>query len=215
MPVFALTEELLFPPVELADKCGVLAVGGDLSVERLVLAYRSGIFPWFSDDEPLLWWSPDPRYVLFPEKLKVPKSLEQIINNGRFTVTSNQAFRLVITACREAYRPGQDGTWITAEMLEAYCLLHEAGLAHSVEVWLGEDLVGGLYGVSIGACFSGESMFAEVSNASKVALVFLVRKLMGEGCKLIDCQQETELLGRFGAENISRSEFIKILKESL
>ena len=210
-----LTSELAFPPVDNAIPEGLLAFGGDLSIERLLLAYRSGIFPWYSDGQPILWFSPDPRFVLFPEKLKVATSLKRIIKSNTFTVTYDQAFGAVIENCRGVERPNQPGTWITEDMLNAYCALHEAGHAHSVEVWQDSELVGGLYGVVVGGCFCGESMFAHVSNASKVGFVWLVQKLKADGFEMIDCQVPTEHLASFGAEAIAREQFLAMLNECL
>jgi leucyl/phenylalanyl-tRNA---protein transferase len=210
-----LTDELTFPSPACATREGVVAVGGDLSVARLVRAYRSGIFPWPIDDYPLVWFSPDPRLVLFPEQLKVPKSLARIIRSGRFQVTFNRDFRAVIEQCRAARRPGQPGTWILPEMVEAYCRLNAAGHARSVEVWQEGALVGGLYGVVVGRCFTGESMFSAVSNASKVALVALVERLQAEGCTLIDCQVHTPHLAAFGALEVPRKRFLELLRACL
>jgi len=215
MPVFALTEELAFPFPELADPSGLLAVGGDLSPERLLLAYQYGIFPWFNPDEPFLWWSPDPRLVLFPEKLKVKKSMRPILNQGRFRITYDRAFGQVIRACKTTPREGQDGTWITPDMVEAYEELHRLGFAHSVEAWQGEELVGGLYGISLGDCYFGESMFAHVSNASKAAFITLVRDLQEDGIGLIDCQTPTEHLMSLGAEKMKRKPFLDLLENSV
>jgi leucyl/phenylalanyl-tRNA---protein transferase len=209
-----LTNRISFPPVENATREGILALGGDLSVERLFLAYRSGIFPWYSEDEPIVWWSPDPRFVLFPDEIKVSSSLKKIIRSGRFKVTFDKDFKAVVGNCRKAKRPGQGGTWITPEMLHAYCALHEAGHAHSVEVWKDRELAGGLYGVAVGACFCGESMFTRVSNASKVALVSLVEHLREKGCTMIDCQVYTNHLSTMGARNIPRPEFLRLLRQA-
>lgn len=215
MPVFQLTRKIVFPPPELADDDGLLAVGGDLSTERLLLAYSMGIFPWYSDMSPILWWSPDPRLVLFPEMLRVSRSLRQCIRKGLFSVTFDRAFDDVILKCALVHRAGKGDTWITDEMIDAYRRLHREGFAHSVEAWKGQDLAGGIYGVSLGAAFFGESMFTVESNASKVALVELVQMLSGRGFKLIDCQMKTEHLLRFGASEISRSRFLALLKEAL
>lgn len=215
MPIFLLTDELVFPPAELAMPDGLLAVGGDLSVERLLLAYRTGVFPWYSDGQPILWWSPNPRFVLYPGKLKVSNSLRRIIRAGRFSVTLNGDFHAVIENCRSARRADDTGTWITAGMLEAYCRLHEAGHALSVEVWQDGELAGGLYGVSVGRCFCGESMFARVSNASKVGFVWLMERLQAEGCDLVDCQIHSPHLESFGAEAIPRGEFLTKLAAAL
>ncbi|MEM7655418.1 MAG: leucyl/phenylalanyl-tRNA--protein transferase [Bacteroidota bacterium] len=207
MPVYALTDFLAFPPISHADENGLLAVGGDLSVDRLLLAYQEGIFPWYSNGDPILWWSPNPRFVLYPDQLKVSKSMRQVLRKGKFQVTYDQAFREVISQCRRISRPEQQGTWITGEMQEAYCDLHEAGFAHSVEVWEEEALVGGLYGISLGKCFFGESMFAKVSNASKAAFIHLVRNLQAREFVMVDCQIHTQHLESLGAVKISRETF--------
>lgn len=204
-----LSDKLEFPPLDEASKEGLLAIGGDLSPERLMLAYKTGIFPWYSHDQPILWWSPDPRFVLFPEKLKISKSLKQVLRNNRFKVTKNKAFNRVIKECSEAIRPNQPGTWITNEMNQAYIELHKLGFALSVEVWENDNLVGGLYGVDLGNnIFCGESMFSKVSNASKVGFVNFIQN---SDYHLIDCQVFTEHLERFGAEEIPRAEFIKLI----
>jgi leucyl/phenylalanyl-tRNA---protein transferase len=215
VPLFRLNRSLRFPPVELAEPEGILAVGGDLSVERLLLAYRSGIFPWYNEDEPIQWWAPDPRFVLFPERLRVADSLRRVVKGGRFRVTFDQDFRGVVTQCGRIHRPGQRGSWITGEMREAYVALHGAGHAHSVEVWQGEELAGGLYGVSLGRVFFGESMFARVSNASKVGFVTWMARLAEQGCRLVDCQVPTDHLRSFGAEEIPRPRFMALLQEAL
>jgi leucyl/phenylalanyl-tRNA--protein transferase len=215
MPLFALTSELTFPPPRLASGEGLLAIGGDLSAERLLLAYRTGIFPWFSDDEPILWWSPDPRLVLYPREFHLSRSLEKTIRRGDFRVTMDQAFEPVIRACGRVRRVTGEGTWIVPEMIEAYCGLHHAGLAHSLEAWQGDHLAGGLYGISLGNCFFGESMFARVSNASKVALAALVAYLRAEAFGLIDCQVTTGHLQRMGAREIPRSLYLEELQVHL
>jgi leucyl/phenylalanyl-tRNA--protein transferase len=215
MPLFRLTDDISFPPPRLAIEGGLLAVGGDLGVERLVLAYRSGIFPWYSEGDPLLWWSPDPRMVLFPDKLHVARSLERVLKKGTFTTTMDTAFDPVIRACVEMRGPKRDGTWITADMVDAYCALHEAGYAHSVECWKDGQLAGGLYGVSLGACFFGESMFSHEPNASKVAFVSLVRQVAAWGFSLVDCQMHTPHLERFGAQEIPRKRFLALLRDGL
>lgn len=215
MPLYLLTNELVFPPPHLAMDDGLLAVGGDLSIERLLLAYSNGIFPWYSDDSPLLWWSPDPRLVLYPSELHVSKSLRKIINKRLFDVTMDTAFRQVMTACAQIERPTQDGTWILDEMIGAYCRLHDAGYAHSVEVWEAGELVGGLYGVSLGHSFFGESMFSLRSNTSKVALYALVEHIKALQFDLIDCQIRTEHLVSMGAREISRPQFLTELERSL
>lgn len=214
MPVCRLSEELCFPPVAWSETNGLLAVGGDLSPERLIAAYSQGIFPWFGEGDPILWWSPDPRLVLFPDKLRVSRSMRQILKQGNFQVTCDRCFREVMTACRSVRRKDV-GTWITEEMLEAYCRLHEQGIAHSVEAWQDGDLVGGLYGVSLGACFFGESMFARVSNASKAAFITLTRALQARGFQLIDCQTDSKHLRSLGAELIPRATFLKIMDAAL
>lgn len=212
MPIFVLSEKLVFPPVRLAEPNGMLAVGGDLSVERLLLAYRSGIFPWYSEGDPITWCSPDPRCVLFPDRLRISHSMRQVINKGRFRVTFDKEFRTVMTHCGEVKRRGQDGTWITRDMIEAYWRLHEAGHAHSVEVRERDKLVGGLYGITIGACFTGESMFTLVPNASKFGLIQLTQKLASLGFDLVDCQVPTAHLMSLGAEDIPRTTFLRMLK---
>lgn len=215
MPVFRLTEELLFPPPELAEDDGLLAVGGDLSVDRLVLAYSMGIFPWYSEGYPILWWSPDPRLVLLPQELKVSRSLRQTMKKGIYTITINRAFGRVIENCAAIRRGRDDGTWITDDMKEAYIGLNKAGYAHSVEAWYEGELAGGLYGVILGRAFFGESMFAKRSDASKAAFVKLVEKLSEQGCELIDCQVTTHHLMSFGAREIPRQEFLKMLKKAI
>lgn len=212
MPIYRLTKELAFPHPSLASKEGILAVGGDLSVERLLLAYYNGIFPWFSEDEPIMWWSPNPRFILYPRDIKVSKSMGKLLRKNSFTVTFDTSFRDVISQCA-ALR--SEGTWITADMINAYCKLHELGLAHSVEAWYEGKLVGGLYGVSLGACFFGESMFSTMDNASKTALIVLSEKLIKRGFLLIDCQVYTKHLESMGAVNIPRKEFLKLLEEGL
>ena len=214
MPVYRLPEAIAFPPVEHAEESGLLAVGGDLSPERLLAAYREGIFPWYGDGEPILWWSPDPRFVLFPDELRVSRSMRQFLKKGSVRITFDQAFREVIAACRKP-RPGQDGTWITTEMREAYAVLHDLGFAHSVEVWREKELVGGLYGVSLGRAFFGESMFSAIPNASKAALITLVPHLKERGFDLIDCQVESAHLAGLGARPTPRRDFCAFLKQSL
>jgi leucyl/phenylalanyl-tRNA--protein transferase len=208
-----LSNELWFPNVNEAGQDGLLAVGGDLSIERLLLAYRSGIFPWFNDGDPILWWSPDPRMVLFPEKLKISKSLRRLIKQNKFEISCNKAFAKVIENCAMMKREGQAGTWITDEMLEAYQRLHDLGHAHSVEVWENGVLAGGLYGINLPnqKVFCGESMFSEVSNASKVALYYLVEDLRSKGYQIIDCQVYNPHLESLGAEEISRDQFLHYL----
>jgi leucyl/phenylalanyl-tRNA--protein transferase len=211
--MYHVTKALYFPAVETTSPEGILAFGGDLSTERLMLAYRSGIFPWFESDEPILWWSPDPRMVLFLDELKVSKSMRNILNRGTFKVTFNQAFKEVISNCQNVKRDGQTGTWITNEMIEAYCKLHALGKAKSVEVWKDDQLVGGLYGIDLGHVFCGESMFSLVSNASKVAFISLVNHLKSENYQLLDCQVYNEHLESLGCREIARTEFMIILKQ--
>lgn len=206
-----LSDNIWFPPVSSASIDGMIAIGGDLSVERLLLAYRSGIFPWYNEGEPIVWYSPDPRMVLFPEKLKVSKSMRQLINKKIFKVTFNTHFNEVIANCKIMNRNDQLGTWITDEMQKAYTKLHEFGVAKSVEVWLDDKLVGGLYGIDLGTIFCGESMFSHVSNASKIAFIYLVEKLKSENYSLIDCQMYTSHLESLGAQEIPRSDFLKYL----
>lgn len=210
--MYFLTRELYFPNIETASADGLVAIGGDLSPERLMLAYRNGIFPWFEDDEPILWWSPPERMVLFFENLKVSKSMRNILNRRMFTVTCNKSFRQVITACRNVEREGQDGTWITDDMVEAYCRLHDLGIARSYEVWHEDNLVGGLYGVDLGHIFCGESMFSLMPNASKVAFITVARQLDKEGYKMMDCQVHNPHLESLGAGEIPRGEFIRYLR---
>jgi len=204
-----------FPSPRRADKSGLLAVGGDLRPQRLLAAYRQGIFPWYSEGQPILWHSPDPRYVLWGPQLHVPRSLAKALRRGRFQVRYDTAFAQVIAHCSQVPRPGQDGTWITDEMQQAYLELHRQGFAHSAEAWLGDRLVGGVYGVSLGAAFFGESMFTLEPDASKVAFVTLVRQLEQWGIRLIDAQVETENLERFGAQHWPRERFLAALEEAL
>jgi len=213
--MYFLTSELYFPPITEASYEGILAVGGDLSVERLLLAYRNGIFPWFDEDEPILWWSPAERMVVNPQEYKISKSLRNILNRKIFKVTFNQNFSEVIRQCQQMKRNGQQGTWITNSMMEAYIKLHEIGVAKSVEVWQNDDLVGGLYGVDLGKVFCGESMFSKVPNASKVAFVSLIQKLKEEDYLLLDCQVHNDHLEKMGAFEISRDSYMKILKSAI
>ena len=210
-----LNNDLIFPPVSMADEEGVLAIGGDLSTERLLLAYRSGIFPWYSEGEPIVWWSPDPRFVLFPEKIRVTKSMQTVLNNGKFRFTTNRAFSTVIQNCKTAPRKEQEGTWISPAIQEAYIKLHELGYAHSAEAWHNGELVGGLYGIRLGNLFFGESMFSKESNASKFAFIHYVRQLQKEKVSLIDCQVYTAHLESLGAKMISREKFITLINENL
>jgi leucyl/phenylalanyl-tRNA--protein transferase len=210
-----LKTDLWFPDVEESTEEGIVAMGGDLSAERLILAYSKGIFPWYSSDKsPILWWSPDPRFVLFPENLIVSKSMRPYFNQNKFKVTWDQNFEDIIKNCQKIDREDQLGTWITNKMLAAYIQLHKKGYAHSVEVWMGNELVGGLYGISLGKVFFGESMFAKVSNASKFGFISLVNQLKQKGFLLIDCQQETKHLESLGANAIKRKDFIDILNHN-
>ncbi|SFH37679.1 leucyl/phenylalanyl-tRNA--protein transferase [Nitrosospira sp. Nsp14] len=209
-----LDPESPFPPLEtaLARPNGLLAVGGDLSPSRLIDAYRRGIFPWFNEGEPILWWSPDPRMVLFPQELKISRSLRKALKRGNYEIRADSAFKQVMEACA-APRGDQAGTWIHAEMIAAYEKLHEMGMAHSMETWIEGELVGGLYGIGQGKMFFGESMFFRVSDASKIAFVHLVTQLQRWGFEMIDCQMKTEHLASLGAREISRKEFRQKLKE--
>lgn len=210
MPLFVIDKELSFPPVHLAEPDGLLGIGGDLSEERLLLAYRNGIFPWY-EGEHILWWCPDPRFVLFPEELKVSRSMKQVLKKNEFRFTINKAFEEVINNCKTTPRKGQEGTWITDEVKKAFTLLHKNGYAHSAEVWKEEKLVGGLYGIRLGKVFFGESMFSMETNASKFAFINYVKYLQSEGIALIDCQVYTEHLKSMGAQMIEREKFIYLL----
>ncbi len=216
MPVFWLSDkEIKFPAAHLANKDGILAVGGDLSSERLLHAYENGIFPWYNPEDPILWWCPDPRFVLFPKDLKVAKSMRSYFNQKKFDLTMDQAFEQVMRNCQIQNRRGQSGgSWISKEMIEGYVNLHQLGYAHSVEVWKEDELVGGLYGVGLGKIFFGESMFMHVSNASKFGFISLVRKLIEKDYWLIDCQQHTPHLESLGASFIKRTDFLKILQKN-
>ncbi len=209
-PMFFLSESLEFPAVECANGEGLLAVGGDLSPERLLLAYQNGIFPWFNEDSLILWWSPDPRMVLFPDEIKVSKSMQKVLKSDQFRLTKNTCFEKVLEACSSIKRIGQEGTWITDEMKKAYLKLHQKGYAKSYEVWEDDMLVGGLYGLDMGHVFCGESMFSKTSNASKFAFIKLALEFQGKG-KLIDCQLYTKHLGSLGAKEIPRKEFMEVL----
>ena len=213
-----LSEKIWFPPIELTSPEGIIAIGGDLSVERLLLAYKSGIFPWYNEGEPIVWHCPEQRMVLFPEKLKISKSMRQLIRKKRFKVTFNTRFDEVLANCKTIYRKDQGGTWITSEMQQAYCKLHELGFAKSVEVWSNNELIGGLYGIDLpagkadlGTVFCGESMFSKVPNASKIGFIYLVEKLKAAHYKILDCQLYTDHLASLGAEEITRTEFLKYL----
>ena len=213
MPVFRIPPEHYFPHPALAEPNGLLGVGSDLHIDRLILAYRSGIFPWYNEGQPILWFSPDPRFVLFPQELTVARSLKQSIRKKRFTITMDTAFKEVIEQCSKIKRPGQFGTWITQEMKDAYVHLFENGVAHSVEAWENGSLVGGLYGVCVGNLFAGESMFAKKSDASKVAFVYFVHQAIKWNIQLIDSQVYTEHLERFGAKEISRNDYLEKIQK--
>lgn len=206
-----LSKDIYFPNPRYASAEGLLASGGDLSAERILFAYQNGIFPWYSEGEPVLWWSPDPRFVLFPKEIKISKSMKQVFKKQTFTLTFDKSFEQVIRNCASTPRKGQAGTWLVKEMIQAYIRLHELGFAHSVETWEGDKLVGGLYGLSLGKCFFGESMFSHQSNASKAALIFLAENLLKKGFELIDCQAETSHLATMGAKFIPRDEFLDFL----
>ena len=212
MPIFIIEEEISFPPVHLAEPDGLLAIGGDLSPERLLFAYKNGIFPWYEGDH-ILWWSPDPRFVIFPDELKISHSMKQLLKQNVFDFSINRAFEKVIHECRMTKRKGQNGTWITGEVEKAYCKLHELGHALSAEVWKNSELVGGLYGIKFGKMFCGESMFSNQSNASKYAFISLVKQLKEAGIQLIDCQVYTPHLESLGARMIPRKEFLELLKK--
>ncbi len=214
MALIALNESLQFPPVEMADEDGLLAVGGDLSRERLLYAYRNGIFPWY-ENKYILWWCPDPRFVLFPGELKVSSSMKQLLKKQFYEFSINRDFNAVISQCKAISRRGQDGTWITDEMRNAFNDLHSAGYAHSAEVWLNGELAGGLYGIRMGKIFFGESMFSRYSNASKFAFIRYVEFLKSEGVALIDCQVYTSHLESLGARMIPRKQFINLIKTLL
>ena len=217
MPIYRLdARSHAFPdPEEATEFGGLLAIGGDFSVKRLVCAYTQGIFPWPIEEVPRAWWSPDPRFILRPETFRIPKSLERVLKKALFTYTVDHCFERVIEQCRVRKRPDQEGTWITSELQLAYCALHRAGIAHSIEAWQAGTLVGGLYGVSLGRCFYGESMFALVPDASKCAFARLVCALKAQGCRLIDCQVKTDHLARFGAQEIARRQFLQELGAAL
>lgn len=211
MSLFILDKEIRFPPVHLAEPDGLLAIGGDLSADRLLEAYRRGIFPWY-EGEHILWWCPNPRFVIFPDELKIARSIRPLLNRQAFTFTINKAFKDVIHQCKNSFRPGQDGTWITDEVERAYICLHELGFAHSAEVWQDGELVGGLYGIRLGKVFFGESMFSKVSNASRYAFIKYVEQLKQEAVALIDCQVHTDYLESMGARMIPGKEFDELLQ---
>ena len=213
--MFLLSNELYFPPVTEADEEGILAIGGDLSTQRLLLAYRNGIFPWYTDDEPIIWWCPNPRFVLFPDEIKISKSMRAVIKKQTYSFTINNCFNNVIKNCKTINREGQSGTWISKEVIDAYTNLHNLGYALSAETWKNNKLVGGLYGVKMGNIFFGESMFSLSPNASKFAFIQLVQHLKNEGVKLIDCQVYTNHLESLGAKMIDRNDFMRLLEQHL
>jgi len=213
--MFLLSNELYFPPVTEADEEGILAIGGDLSTQRLLLAYRNGIFPWYTDDEPIIWWCPNPRFVLFPDEIKISKSMRAVVKKQTYSFTINNCFNNVIKNCKTINREGQSGTWISEEIIDAYTNLHNLGYALSAETWKNNKLVGGLYGVKMGNIFFGESMFSLSPNASKFAFIQLVQHLKNEGVKLIDCQVYTNHLESLGAKMIDRNDFMRLLEQHL
>ena len=213
--MFLLNDDLVFPPIELADEDGLLAVGGDLSPERILLAYRMGIFPWYNEGEPICWWSPNPRFVLFPAALKVSKSMQGILQKDKFRFTVNNNFAGVIQNCKTINRKGQEGTWISPAIQKAYAQLHGSGHAHSAETWMGDELVGGLYGIRLGNIFFGESMFSKEKNASKYAFINYVWQLQKEDVQLIDCQVYTQHLESLGAGMIERERFAKLISGNI
>ncbi len=210
--MYFLTPELYFPPASETSPEGIIAVGGDLSPERLLLAYQNGIFPWYNEDEPILWWCPEERMVLFFENLRITKSMRNVLNRNEFQVTFNTAFKEVISNCQQSPRKDQDGTWISDDIMDAYCKLHELGYAKSVEVWKNNELVGGLYGIDLGDVFCGESMFSKVPNASKVAFIHLAKQLEMANYKILDCQVYNDHLDTLGCIEIDRDDFLMILK---
>jgi leucyl/phenylalanyl-tRNA--protein transferase len=213
--VYILNHTISFPPAHFADADGLLAIGGDLSTERLLHAYKHGIFPWYNEDEPIMWWHPNPRFVLYPNELKISKSMKPILRNGVFQFTFNQQFSAVIHHCKQINRPQQDGTWIQTDIIDAYTKLHTLGYAISAECWQNGELVGGLYGVLLGTVFFGESMFSNVSNASKFAFINLVKLLESKGVKLIDCQIHSPHLESLGARFIERELFLSMLQKEI
>ena len=213
MPIYKLTNALEFPHPSLAEEDGLLAIEGDLSVKRLLLAYSNGIFPWFSEEEPILWWSPDPRFVIYPKDIRISHSMKKVLKKNTYRISFDTCFRDVISNCSNMRKVS--GTWITNEMIEAYCTLHELGFAHSVESFYEDKLVGGLYGVSIGKCFFGESMFSTMNNSSKAAFITLSKVLEKKGFVVIDCQVHTTHLESLGAVDISRKEFLKLIESGI
>jgi leucyl/phenylalanyl-tRNA--protein transferase len=214
MPIFPLGNDPIFPPVELASKEGIIAIGGDLSVPRLLAAYKQGIFPWYSPPDPILWWSPDPRMILFPHEVHISASMAKLIKKQVFQITCDKNFREVMLGCKRPRRSGPE-TWISEEILDAYCRLHELGYAHSVEAWYNGELAGGFYGVSLGSVFIGESMFYKVSNSSKIAFIVFAKRLAELGFTLIDCQVYTPHLASLGARPVPRREYLTLLRHGL
>ncbi|MBU3111344.1 leucyl/phenylalanyl-tRNA--protein transferase [Clostridium lacusfryxellense] len=213
MPIYRLSKDLAFPDPSLSEEDGLLAIEGDLSPERLLLAYSNGIFPWFSDDEPILWWSPNPRFIIYPKDIRISHSMKKLIKKNTYKVSFDTCFREVISNCSNVRK--DTGTWITNEMIEAYCILHELGYAHSIETWFDGKLVGGLYGISIGKCFFGESMFSTMDNASKVAFITLGKALEEKGFSIIDCQVHTNHLESLGAVFMPRETFLEVIKKGI
>ena len=213
MPIFRLDDNLIFPHPSLAEEDGLLAIDGDLSPERLLIAYRNGIFPWFSDGDPILWWSPDPRFIIYPKDVRISHSMKKLLKNNVYKISFDTCFRDVISSCASVRK--ESGTWINEDMIEAYCKLHELGHAHSVEAWQGDKLVGGLYGISIGKCFFGESMFSTMDNASKAAFITLCKKLEEKEYVVVDCQVYTKHLESLGAVSIPRGEFLKLVEKGI
>ena len=209
--MYFLSKELYFPPVTEASVEGILAVGGDLSVERLIFAYKNGIFPWFDDSDPILWWAPPKRMVVIPSTYKISKSNRNLLNQNKFQITVNKCFKSVVLHCQNIKRKGQQGTWISDDIVKQYCKLHQMGIAKSVEVWQNNELVGGLYGIDLGNVFCGESMFSMVSNASKIAFVSLIKYLKNANYDLLDCQIHNHYLEQLGAFEMERSAFMEIL----
>lgn len=213
--MFLLNNDLYFPPAEMADEDGLLAIGGNLETERLLLAYRNGIFPWYIEEEPICWWCPDPRFVLFPEELKISRSMQTVLKSSRFRFTTNRNFAGVIKNCKTIGRSGQQGTWISNPIQKAFSELHELGFAHSAETWMDGELVGGLYGIRLGNFFFGESMFSKENNASKYAFINFVRQLQKEKVQLIDCQVYTTHLESLGARMIGRAQFLQLISNNI
>ena len=213
MPIFRLSDDLIFPHPSYAEEDGLLAIEGDLSPKRLMLAYRKGIFPWFSEGEPILWWSPDPRFIIYPKDVKISNSMKKVLKKNVYRISFDTSFRDVISNCASVRK--ESGTWINEDMIEAYCRLHELGHAHSVETWFEDKLVGGLYGISIGKCFFGESMFSTMDNASKTAFITLCKKLEEEKYVVVDCQVYTKHLESLGAISIAREEFLELIEKGI